>query len=180
MELSEDKDEDLAGNNHDPKNSRDQSDQENEGLETAKEIKRPVLLRCICISGFLFILGCLFSMIVIKFWTSRQLLNMTITQDTYKPIFVDKLETNFEDFINYASLKNGARIIPEYSSPEFRTSLVVSSLNKQEYAISDQNSPGQCWGMAGHKGNLGVKLNRWIYPRHFSINHLNVNYNSGR
>ncbi|CAG9311310.1 DMC1_2 [Blepharisma stoltei] len=149
-------------------------DEENDWAPNAKDKSKPLLLRCLCITAFLFALGCVFSMVFIKYWTVSNTLNAKPIPETMSPIIKYQEEQSLDDYINYAALKNGAKIIEEYSSLGFYTALGPSQYNKREMALSDDNSPGVCWGIKGSKGYLGIQLQYDILPLHFSIRHINI------
>lgn len=124
----------------------------------------------IIISVFIFILGFVLSQITIYIYT-----DITPQQEleTFKAINCTITQENIQSFIDYALDKNGGTILPEYSTDEYLGWFSSLSTNRRSSLISDINSPGNCWPFSGHYGYIGIGLGQAIYPRHFTIFHIN-------
>ena len=73
------------------------------------------------------------------------------------------------DFALYA---DGGRIILELTHAWSGTSSAPSAGSNPTAAITDDIRVGNCWSIAGHAGQLGIRLTEMIHPRHVSIDHL--------
>jgi Sad1 / UNC-like C-terminal len=154
------------------------SDLKNNWEQNAKE-KSNELQRFVCTSIVIFLLGFLLSQVsMYLFKNPVQVISEEKNQINY---VVSKviLEESAEEFIDYASSNNGGSILPEFSTPEYLGWFSIISNNKRESLISDINEPGNCWPFNGSYGYIGIQLAQRIYPRHFSVFHINsINYSS--
>ena len=145
------------------------SDLKNQWEENAIE-NEDEMKKFICTSILIFLLGFLFSQVTMYLYRQP-----VINSDTeaIRPSNLTIIESNLEELIDYASSNNGARIIDEYSVPEYLGWLSLFSYNRKESIISDNNEPGSCWPFNGTYGYIGIQLAQPILPRHFSIYHIN-------
>lgn len=120
---------------------------------------------------FLFGLGNLVLVLAINSWKqieppvvsySRTLL----TIEDYK---------SYSDLVNYAADFNGAVVVRTHEKDfaDFYKYVFNKGMNGPENALSSDNSIGKCWGFDGHKGFLEIKLQKPIYPLHFTLKHTN-------
>jgi hypothetical protein len=132
------------------------------------------LTRFICTAFLVFLLGFLFSQISIYLFRDS---SVKTEIDTVKPLNCTVTEENIEHFIDYAASNNGGSILTEFSAEEYLGWFTVFSNNRRESLISERNEPGYCWAFNGSYGYISIQLAQKIYPRHFTIFHINsLNY----
>lgn len=115
---------------------------------------------------YLFIFGFLSSQLFLYYRDSR--LSSEISDLNRR--YIEK--TNDSNLIDFASANAGGRIIKGKSSSSLKQ-------NPIDLLISDNNSPGQCWGFEGHTGWAYIELPQTILLNSFEIIHLNsLDYSS--
>lgn len=147
-------------------------DLKNKWNENAKDFNDEKLKFFYTVSA-VFILGFLFSQLRIYISQDSQAL---VVEENF-PVNSTKFTQDSEFFIDYASVHNGGSILTEYSMPEYLGWFSLFSNNRRESIISDNNEPGSCWPFDGSYGFIGIKLSDTIFPKSFTIFHLNsLNY----
>ena len=151
------------------------SDLKNQWEENAFD-KEDEVQKLVCTAILVFLLGFLLSQISIYLYKHP---SAQTEIETLKPKTQTIYQWNVEEFIDYASDTNGGVILSEYSTPEYLGWFYIFSQNRQEALISNNNEPGNCWPFNGTYGYIGIQLGQSIYPKHFSIFHINsLSYSS--
>lgn len=138
---------------------------EENAMENESEVKKFV-----CTTILIFLLGFLCSQVsMFLFGTTLPEVKVESLRSTNSTV----LESVLEELVDYAAESNGAVILHEYSTPEYLGWLSLFSNNRKESLISENNEPGNCWPFNGTYGFIGIHLAQAIYPKHFSIYHIN-------
>jgi len=115
---------------------------------------------------YLFIFGFLSSQLFLYYRDSEQSSEISDLNRRY----IDKIDEN--NLIDFASASAGGKIVKEKSSYSLKQ-------NPIDLLISDNNSPGQCWGFEGHIGWAYIELPQTILLNSFEVIHLNsLDYSS--
>uniref|UniRef100_A0A8C6J912 Uncharacterized protein n=1 Tax=Melopsittacus undulatus TaxID=13146 RepID=A0A8C6J912_MELUD len=94
---------------------------------------------------------------------------------------LEKLEESQVPMTDYALKSSGAAVIPEYTSPSYRSSaykIVLFSLLSLDYVrspeliLEKENHPGNCWPFHGSQGHVLIKLSVPIIPRAVTMDHV--------
>ena len=84
-------------------------------------------------------------------------------------------ETHIGDLINYAADYNHAYIDTSQTLLNLYGKLTpVLSSNSPAMLLSDDNSPGKCWGFRGTPGFVTIVLSTAVLPTKFTILHANL------
>jgi hypothetical protein len=126
--------------------------------------------------GTVFVFGFLVSQIL-------TFLNLTREEgyipETLQPINVTKVVKDVDYLIDYASSDNGGLVNKENSMPEYLGWFSSFSYNRRDSVIDNNNQPGHCWPFEGNYGFISLNLSHKIYPKSFTLVHLNtINYSN--
>lgn len=130
--------------------------------------------RFLGIAVFLVMLGAALSQLLVHFWLRDKLSEIPAHKEVLQPVYYTVVQENEDVYLDHSNIKNGAKIIDEFSTPELHGVFSGFSSNKREALLSDENSPGSCWAFEGKQGKAAIQLSRSIYPRRFYIYHLNT------
>ena len=126
---------------------------------------------------FVFGLFNLFLVLVINSWKQIEPPSVVYSRN----ILTIEEYKSYSDLVNYAADFNGAVVTKTHQEEyvDFFKYVINQGQNAPENAISLDNNIGKCWGFDGHKGFLHIKLQKPIYPLHFTIKHTNsINFDS--
>lgn len=117
-----------------------------------------------------------------KWWLARQMeAYASLSQPPDKTIIVGERCSRPDEFIDFAATENGGKVVGAETSPPYHGSLMVAliqesilRINTPEEMLSSENAPEHCWAFQGSKGFATIQLGAQIYPKGFTLVHVNV------
>ena len=145
----------------------------NEWAPNAKKSPKLPSLQSLAILAILLLATLLVS---IQNYSLIQDSNSPQVSTTIRKVYVHKPAP--KELINYAADFNGARILYRLTSESFFSNEIMQweyvYNNSPDLILSQDNSPGNCWAIAGESGQATVLLPHPIIPRHFAIVHAKL------
>ena len=117
-----------------------------------------------------------------KWWLARQMETIaSLSLPPDKTIVVGERCSRPDEFIDFAAGENGGKVVLDETSPPYHGSLMVPStqetlfdINAPQQMLSSDNQPEHCWAFQGSKGFATIALGTEIYPKSFTLAHVNV------
>lgn len=119
---------------------------------------------------------CFFSVVFLIGWLTSQIIMFSFLPPVETRQEIEILEPTIKtyiepttEYIDYAAQKNGGQINYLSSSPEFHGWAAVTTENRLDSLISDNNGLKSCWPIQGKEGHAAIQLGKEIYPTGFTI-----------